>query len=206
MVDLKPTIIAKSDQLNADDLLGGPITVKITAVKQGNKDQPINIYYEGDNNRPFKPCLSMRRLLVAIWGDDGSKYIGKRITLFRDPSVKWAGQEIGGIRISHIEGIQQEQKIALQVTRGKKAPYVVKPLNNVSMPPARQDPPVSTKDPGATPMTKDEWVDLQNAINNAFTTEELDAAKQKAMALKPRMTETEYAVALDLYKMKQRDL
>ena len=32
MVDLSKTIIAKSDQLNADDLLGGPITITIEDV------------------------------------------------------------------------------------------------------------------------------------------------------------------------------
>lgn len=194
MVDLKPTILAKSDQLNADDLMGGPITVKITAVKQGNKEQPITINYEGDNNRPYKPCLSMRRLLVAIWGDDGSKYVGKRMTLYRDPKVTWAGEEIGGIRISHIEGITQDQRIALQVTKGKKAPYIVKPLQNV------QDKAPVQQNPQQDPMTLDEWNDLQNAINAAQNMDELEKAKELAGKLKPRMTKDHYDTAVDMYK------
>ena len=98
MVDISSTIIAKSDQLNADDLIGGPITVTITNVSlTESPDQPLTINYDGDNGRPYKPCKSMRRVLAAAWGNDGSKFIGRRVTLFRDPRVKWAGQEVGGI-------------------------------------------------------------------------------------------------------------
>src|SRR5690606_25044456 len=100
MVDISSTIIAKSDQLNADDLIGGPITVTITNVSlTESPDQPLTINYDGDNGRPYKPCKSMRRVLAAAWGNDGSKFIGRRVTLFRDPRVKWAGQEVGGVRI-----------------------------------------------------------------------------------------------------------
>ena len=69
MMDISDTIIAKSDQLNASDLIGGPITVTITGVKRfDSAEQPIAISYEGDNGKPFKPCKSVRRLLVGMWG------------------------------------------------------------------------------------------------------------------------------------------
>ena len=80
MVDMKPTIVAKSDQLNSDDLVSGPITVTITEVSKGSADQPINIRYQGDNGKPWRPCKTMRRLLVAVWGDDGQKYVGQSMT------------------------------------------------------------------------------------------------------------------------------
>lgn len=129
MIDMKPTIEAKSDQLNADDLVAGPVTIKITGVNVGSgADQPINIRYENDKGKPFKPCKTVRRVLVHAWGDDGSKYVGRYLTIFRDPSVKWAGQEVGGIRISHMSHIDRDFVVPLTVTRGKKAPVTIKKM------------------------------------------------------------------------------
>ena len=128
MVDLSKTIIAKSDQLNADDLLGGPITITIEDVKQGNTDQPIAVFYKGCNGKPWYPCKSMRRVLVAIWGNDGKTYAGKSCTLYRDPEVKFGGIKVGGIRVSHMSNIDENIALGLQVTRGSKKLYTVKPL------------------------------------------------------------------------------
>ena len=128
MTDLSKTIEAKSNQLNADDLQAKPRTINITKVSAGNSDQPIAINYEGDNKKPWYPCKSMRRLLVVVWGTDGASYVGKSLTLFRDPSVKWGGIEVGGIRISHMSNLDKAMTIALTATRGNKKPYTVKPL------------------------------------------------------------------------------
>lgn len=90
-VDLTQTIIAKSDQLNADDLVGAdPVTIKITRVQiTGSAEQPIAISYEGDNGKPYMPGKSMRRVLVHAWGTDGAVYVGRSLTLYRDPEVKF---------------------------------------------------------------------------------------------------------------------
>lgn len=129
MVDLSPTTLAKSDILNADDLIGKPpMTVKITKVSSVSGEQPISINFEGDNDKPFMPCKSMRRLLVFIWGKDGKNYVGKRMTLYRDPEVKFGGLKVGGVRISHMSDIDEERTVALTASKGKKAGYTVKPL------------------------------------------------------------------------------
>lgn len=131
MVDLSKTIQAKSDQLNSDDLVGGGITVKITDITAGNSpEQPVSVHYEGDNGKPWKPCKTMRRVLVGAWGGDGKKYVGRHITLYRDASVKWAGAEVGGIRISHMSHIDKPVSMSLAQTRGKKTPYTVQPLTD----------------------------------------------------------------------------
>jgi hypothetical protein len=130
MNDMTPTIIAKSDQLNSDDLTGGAITVKIRDARVSESgEQRVSIFYDGDNGKPFKPCKSMCRVLVTAWGDDSRKYIGKLMTLFRDPDVTWAGMKVGGIRISHMSDIGSGDKtLPLTVTRGSKKAYTVKPL------------------------------------------------------------------------------
>lgn len=130
MSDLSATIVAKSDQLNADDLLTGPITITVTGVKAGNTEQPIIINYDGDKGRPFKPCKTMRRVLVAAWGKNGHDWVGRSMTLFNEPTVKFGGVEVGGIRISHLSHIESALTLSTNVTKGKKAPYTVKRLND----------------------------------------------------------------------------
>lgn len=128
-MDMSTTIAPKSDQLNADDLIGGPRTVTITAVTAGSAEQPVNVVTaEFGEARPFKPSKSMRRVMVEIWGRDASTYIGRRMTLYREPGVKFGGQEVGGIRISHMSHLERRRTLALTVTRGKRAPFNVDPL------------------------------------------------------------------------------
>lgn len=128
--DLSNTIVPKSDQLNAEQLLTGPITITVTEVRRvGNGDeQPIAVHYEGDNGRPYKPCKTMRRLLVFAWGTDGSAWVGRRMTLFNRLDVKFGGIEVGGIRISHLSDIKGPILIPLTVTRSKKEPVRVEKL------------------------------------------------------------------------------
>jgi hypothetical protein len=136
MVDISDTTLAKSDQLNADDLIGGSITVKITKVtKDKGKDQPIIINFEGDNGKPWKPSKGMRRVLIALWGKDSDNYIGKTITLFRNPDVKWAGQAVGGIQISHASNISSDMTFSLTIAKSVKKPYTVKTLGGESVKP-----------------------------------------------------------------------
>src|SRR5690625_5145898 len=128
-MDLSHTIVPKSDQLNADDLIAGNITIKVTDIKASDSpDQPVIIHYENDNGRPYKPCKSMRRVLIQAWGANGKQWIGKSMTLYRDPDVKFGGQAVGGIRISHLSDIDRDMNFMLTVTRAKRAAYSVKKL------------------------------------------------------------------------------
>ena len=124
--DLTDTIAPKSDQLNADDLLTGPLTVDIIAVTRGSKDQPVAISIKG--KMPYRPCKSMIRVLITAWGQDGKAWAGKRMTLYCDPSVKFGGVALGGIRISHLSHIDGPMNMMLTQSRGRKAQVVVKPL------------------------------------------------------------------------------
>lgn len=138
--DMSKTVAPKSDQINADDLLAGPITITVERVTgNDNVDQPVNISFTGDNGKPFRPCKSMRRVLIAAWGADASKYVGRSMTLFCDQEVAFGGMKVGGIRISHLSDISQEMTIALTATRAKKKPYTIKPLGAVKKEPTAED-------------------------------------------------------------------
>ena len=129
MNDMRAVIVPKSDQLNADDLLGGPITITITRVviKPGT-EQPVSMNYEGDNGKPYKPCKSMCRVMVSLWGPDANQYVGRSMTIFSDPKVLWGGMAVGGIRISHMSHIEGSSTMALTATKGSKKPFTVQPL------------------------------------------------------------------------------
>jgi hypothetical protein len=126
-MDVTPTIAANSDQLNADDLIGGPITVTITRVARGKADQPLDVSV-AETDRVWRPCKTVRRVLVAAWGADATTWPGGRVTLYRDPTVTWAGEPVGGIRVSHISGITGPMKVALAVKRGKRTVHAIEPL------------------------------------------------------------------------------
>ena len=129
VVDLSKTITPKSDQLNADDLLTGPITVVITGVSRGSTEQPVSIAIDG-GYQPFKPCKSMRRVLISLWGDNGLDWVGRSMTLYCDPEVKFGGVKVGGIRISHMSHINGRQSLMLTTTRARRSEYFVEQLTD----------------------------------------------------------------------------
>lgn len=127
--NLRDTILAKSDQLNADDIIGGNITVTVTAVKRGDSaEQPVVIHYQGDNGRPYKPCKTMRRVLIAGWGENGAAWVGRSMTLYNEPSVKFGGVAVGGIRISHMTDIGNGICMSTNASKGKKKEVIIQPL------------------------------------------------------------------------------
>lgn len=133
MNDMRSVIQPKSDQINADDLVGGPRTITIAEVKiRPDTEQPVSIHFDGDNGKPYKPCKTMSRVMVECWGPDANKYIGRSMTLYRDPTVPWGGMAVGGIRISHMSHIDAEKKqLAVTLTKGKRKPHIILRLDTV---------------------------------------------------------------------------
>jgi len=129
MTDMNSVITPKSDQLNADSLLSGPRIIRVTEVLiSPGTEQPVTVRYEDDDGKPWKPCKSMSRVLVFAWGPDAKAYAGRYVELYLDPSVKWGGMAVGGVRISRMSHLERDLVIALTATKGKKAMFTVKPL------------------------------------------------------------------------------
>lgn len=131
-MDLTESIAPRSDQVNADDLVGGPITYTIREVVQGKAEQPFDFQLV-ETNRAYRPSKTMRRVIVAAWGAEASKYAGRRLTLYREPSIKFGGQVVGGIRISHMSHIDEPTEVMAQVTRGKREKFTVQPISDTDM-------------------------------------------------------------------------
>lgn len=143
-MDLSSSIEPRSDQQNYDDVAHAPRTVTIEKVTSGTAEQPVEIHLCEYPGRPYKPSKSMRRVLVAAWGAESSAYAGRRMTLAGDPSVKFGGIVVGGIKISHLSHIDKPLTIALTVTRGKRAPHHVEPLPDAAPSTAAPEPPAET--------------------------------------------------------------
>src|SRR5699024_11132353 len=60
---------------------------------------------------------------------NAAKWIGRRCTIYNDPTVTWAGLEVGGVRISHMDGLDKPRKLTLTRTRGKKSVVTIQPLD-----------------------------------------------------------------------------
>ena len=173
MTDLSTTITPKSDQLNADDLIGRNLTITVTKVSRcAEAEQPIAINFDGDGGKSYKPCKSMRRLFVQIWGKDGTTYVGKSMTLYRDPEVSFGGMKVGGIRISHMSNLDKPVTMALTESKAKRKPFTVKPLV------------VGKKEPDKGPSFPDQLSEICNATK---TSEEWVAALVKGFSEAPTM-------------------
>lgn len=167
MNDMSATIAAKSDQINAADLIGAPRTITIREVRiKAGEDQPVTILIEGDS-KAFRPCKGVRRLMVRVWGADANQYIGQSMTLFCDPKVTWAGKEEGGIRVSHMTGLNEKIVEFMRVSRAATKPYEVFPLK----------PAQPTEDP-ATAWTKRQLEKMAEAT----ALDDLEALEQQARA------------------------
>lgn len=175
MIDMNNVIVPRSDQLNADTLIGGPRIIQISEVSIApGTEQPVTVRYEGDESKPWKPCKSMSRVLVHAWGPDAKAYAGRHVELYLDPTVKWGGMAVGGVRISRMSHIERDLVMALTATKGKKAMYTVKPLA------------VKQSAPQKGRQTAEEWAaEHIAAIAEAGTMEAFDALQkgaEKAMA------------------------
>lgn len=126
-MDLTESIQARSDQINADDLVTGPQTYTIREVIGGRAESPFDFMLV-ETDRAYRPSKTMRRVIVAAWGPEAKAYTGRRLTLYREPTIKFGGQTVGGIRVSHMSHIEQRVEVMLQTSRGKREKFVVEPL------------------------------------------------------------------------------
>lgn len=128
MEDISEDIVANSDQLNAEDLIAGPIVVTVKGFKRLKGDQqPWTVVIDG-GHQPWKPCKTMRRLIVKLWGNDPGKWFGRRVRLYNESSVRWAGNPVGGIRVSGMSDIGDSRTVVLTETRGKKREWPIELL------------------------------------------------------------------------------
>ena len=181
-MDALQTIEPKSGQQNYDDYISGAKTLTVADVKLPGGDQPMHVHLAEFPGRPFKPSKSMRRVLIAVWGPDTAQWVGRSLTLYGDPTVKFGGQAVGGIRISHMSHITAPVTISLTVTRGKRAPFTVEPLKATVDPEAVQAALADIAGASSLPALKAAW-DLAGTRGVAKVAEVIAAKDQRKVEL-----------------------
>lgn len=111
---------AKSDQIDADNLIGGIVMdVTIKAVQRGpSQEQPLQLALE-ETEKFYRPSKTYRRALIGCFGDDPANWIGKRLRIVRNPETMFGGVKVGGLEVSHAS-IKEPMVFMLAAKRGKK--------------------------------------------------------------------------------------
>lgn len=127
---MRITAEPRSDQWNADDFVGGPRIFTIAGVKVGAAEQKYDIELVEGEGRAWRPPLTVLRLLIAAWGDDATVWAGRKVELYKDPSITFGRDQVGGIRISRMSDLPDAKplKVMLTATRGKRTGHTVEPL------------------------------------------------------------------------------
>jgi len=146
-MDVTSLIVAKSDQINSDDLTGGAIRCRIESVSlKPSGEQRLELRLSG-RDKVWRPCKTTTRIMAAVWGSDASKWEGECLELYKDPTVTWAGAAVGGIRISAMSG--KGFTGSLNATKGKKLTYTVRMFTPAEVAAIGQ--PVAQQEPEQTP-------------------------------------------------------
>ena len=119
--ELQQCAAAKSDQIDADNLIGGiTMDVTIKAVQRGpSNEQPLQLVLE-ETDKFYRPSKTYRRALIGCFGDEPAGWIGKRLRLVRNPDTMFGGVKVGGVEVSHAS-IEAPMVFMLQAKRGKKS-------------------------------------------------------------------------------------
>lgn len=145
---MKITAEPRSDQINADDFVGSPRTFTISGTRQGTAEQKYDVLLAEVPGRVWRPPLTVLRLLIEAWGDESDNWVGRRVTLFRDASVSFGRDAVGGIRVSHMSNLPDGKplKVKLTTKRGKRELFTVQPL-----------PDAPTQQPSELDVLRAEW-------------------------------------------------
>lgn len=130
-MDLTESLAAKSDQLNAVDVpTPRTFTIEKITENKGNPQQPFNFHLVETPGRPWRPNKGMRRVVARGWGekDIGTRYPGRRVTLWCNPEVVYAGVAVGGLQVSHLSDIDEPFTMPLRVSQKKVQQFTVQPL------------------------------------------------------------------------------
>jgi len=115
-MDLSDTIQVDSSQINSADLFE-PRIFRLVGIQRGpDQRRPIEYRLEGED-KVFRPCKTVRRILVKAWGKDGNDHIGHLVRLYCDPTVRNPkGTVVGGTRVN---GLSHTTKTTITVSAGQ---------------------------------------------------------------------------------------
>lgn len=129
-MDITAALAPKSDQLDAIELVT-PRTFTIdSGSRLGERDgHAVAEIRLVDFDRVWRPSKGMLDVLAQCWGTDARQWVGRSITLYCDPTVKFGKEQPGGTRISHLSHIDGPRTCTIRASgAGRKQPWKVQPL------------------------------------------------------------------------------
>jgi len=135
-MDITAALAPTSDQLDAIELVN-PRTFTIDAGSRLGRREGKVVYEIRlvDFDRVWRPSKGMLDVLAACWGTDGTQWVGRRVTLYNDPTVTYGKETPGGVRISHLSGIDEPRTVSIRGRgAGKRIPWPVEPLPDAPAP------------------------------------------------------------------------
>ena len=137
MINIQRVIEVRSDQINADDIIPGkPIDVVLTGeIRTTTVNGVWQLEIETINSKLYRPSKGMATVLVRVLGEDELNWRGRVVRLFKDETVKFGGEKVGGVRISHVSGIKEVSggHSMTFMSRGRaKKKFVVEEIYNLT--------------------------------------------------------------------------
>ena len=124
---MRITAEPRSDQINYEDFLAGPKVYTIGGVRNGTAEQKYDIQLQ-EEQRVWRPPLTVLRTLIACWGDDATVWQGRQAELYGDPSIRFGKDTVGGIRIKALSHLDEPKTVTVTVARGKRQKITIQPL------------------------------------------------------------------------------
>ena len=124
---MRITAEPRSDQINYEDFLAGPRVYTIGGVRVGTAEQKYDIQLQ-EEQRVWRPPLTVLRTLIACWGDDATVWQGRQVELYGDPSIRFGKEAVGGIRIKALSHLDEPKTVTVTVARGKRQKITIQPL------------------------------------------------------------------------------
>lgn len=130
---MKITAEPRSDQINYEDFIGGSQVFTVAGVRVGTAEQKYDIGLV-DEQRVWRPPLTVLRTLIACWGDDATAWVGRQVELYGDPSIRFGKEAVGGIRIAALSHLDEPKTVSVTVARGKRQKITIQPLQIAEQP------------------------------------------------------------------------
>lgn len=124
---MKITAEPRSDQINYEDFVGGSRVFTVAGVRVGTAEQKYDIGLQ-EEQRVWRPPLTVLRTLIACWGDDATAWQGRQVELYGDPSIRFGKDAVGGIRIKALSHLDEPKTVTVTVARGKRQKITIQPL------------------------------------------------------------------------------
>lgn len=124
---MKITAEPRSDQINYEDFVGGSRVFTVAGVRVGTAEQKYDIGLQ-EEQRVWRPPLTVLRTLIACWGDDATAWQGRQVELYGDPSIRFGKEAVGGIRIKALSHLDEPITVSVTVARGKRQKITIQPL------------------------------------------------------------------------------